>query len=48
MSDFREQALHYHSHPVPGKISIELIVIKRLEFVKDRLTPPKFISGPIL
>ncbi|ALS34261.1 malate dehydrogenase (oxaloacetate-decarboxylating)(NADP+) [Pseudoalteromonas translucida KMM 520] len=24
MSDFREQALHYHSHPVPGKISIEL------------------------
>lgn len=24
MSDFREQALHYHSHPAPGKISIEL------------------------
>lgn len=33
MSDFREQALHYHSHPVPGKISIELT--KPAETVKD-------------
>lgn len=33
MSDFREQALHYHSHPVPGKISIELS--KPAETVKD-------------
>lgn len=33
MSDFREQALHYHAHPVPGKISIELS--KPAETVKD-------------
>lgn len=33
MSDFREQALHYHAHPVPGKISIELT--KPAETVKD-------------
>ena len=33
MSDFREQALHYHSHPVPGKISIELT--KPAETVQD-------------
>ena len=33
MSDFREQALHYHAHPVPGKISIELT--KPAETAKD-------------
>ena len=33
MSDFREQALHYHAHPVPGKISVELT--KPAETVKD-------------
>lgn len=33
MSDFREQALHYHAHPVPGKISIELT--KPAETVND-------------
>ena len=33
MSDFREQALLYHAHPVPGKISIELT--KPAETVKD-------------
>ena len=31
-----------------SNIVIELIVIKRLAFVKERLTPPNFISGPIL
>ena len=30
------------------KINIELIAIKRLAFVKERLIPPIFISGPIL
>ena len=24
MSDFRQQALNYHSHPTPGKISVAL------------------------
>ncbi|KTF14078.1 malic enzyme-like NAD(P)-binding protein [Pseudoalteromonas sp. H105] len=33
MSDFREQALHYHAHPVPGKISVELT--KPAETVQD-------------
>lgn len=33
MSDIREQALHYHSEPVAGKISIELT--KPAETVKD-------------
>lgn len=33
MSDFREKALHYHAHPVPGKISIELT--KPAETVHD-------------
>ena len=33
MSDFREQALHYHAHPVPGKISVELT--KPAETVND-------------
>ncbi|CAM4063597.1 malic enzyme-like NAD(P)-binding protein [Pseudoalteromonas byunsanensis] len=33
MSNFREQALHYHAHPVPGKISVELT--KPAETVKD-------------
>ena len=33
MSDFREKALHYHAHPVPGKISIELT--KPAETVQD-------------
>jgi malate dehydrogenase (oxaloacetate-decarboxylating)(NADP+) len=33
MSDFREQALHYHAHPVPGKISIALT--KPAETVQD-------------
>jgi len=30
------------------KINIALIVIKRLAFVKERFTPPIFISGPML
>lgn len=33
MSDFRQQALHYHSHPTPGKISIE--ISKPAETVTD-------------
>ncbi|SNY57606.1 malate dehydrogenase (oxaloacetate-decarboxylating)(NADP+) [Arsukibacterium tuosuense] len=33
MSDFREQALKYHSEPTPGKISIE--ISKPAETVKD-------------
>jgi malate dehydrogenase (oxaloacetate-decarboxylating)(NADP+) len=33
MSDFREQALRYHSEPTPGKISIE--ISKPAETVKD-------------
>ena len=31
-----------------NKINTEDIVIKRLALVKERFTPPKFISGPIL
>tara|TARA_Y100000590_G_scaffold278351_1_gene312425 strand:- start:1394 stop:1663 length:270 start_codon:yes stop_codon:yes gene_type:complete len=29
-------------------INIELTVINKLALVKERFTPPKFISGPIL
>ena len=45
MSDFRQQALDYHSKPVPGKISIALT--KPAESVeKLQPTPILLINTP--